>query len=249
MTGWVAQTPAKPRDPRVLGLATGAVVIGYAVFLGAIRAGFIRVPGSGSGDIGPSDADLGALWLTVAFALPGVIAAIAAVRRSGPLLITAGILCICQAFIAFSGVALPFVVPAIFLVALGAATAPGLHQRRAMLAGLGVFVLVLAGWVTALGLTETRCWTATEGPNGNLVYTDVPATNEMLYGESGVGGSVGGASDDPTEVASGCDGGSPTAAGLGLGFLFALTAVALTAWGSRPDPPHTDEGVASAAIG
>ena len=78
------------------------------------------VPGSGSGDIGPSDADIGALWLTVAFALPGVIAAIAAVRRqAGPLLITAGILCFGQAFIAFSGVALPFVVPAIYMIVLG----------------------------------------------------------------------------------------------------------------------------------
>ncbi len=249
MSGWVQPRASQHRDPRRLGLATGVVVIGYAIFLGAIRAGFVPVPGSSSGDIGPSDADLGALWLTVAFALPGVIAGIAAVRRSGPLLITAGILCFCQAFIAFSGVALPFVVPAIYLIALGAGTAPSPHPRRAMLAGLGVFVLVLAAWVTGLGLTETRCWTATQGPDGSLVYTDVPATDEMLYGESGVGGSVGGATDGPTQVASGCDGGQATAMGLGFGFLFAGLAVALAAWGTRPDRPLAEKGRPSAAIG
>lgn len=234
MSGWrLPSGTSKPRDPRRLGLATAAVVIGYAVFIGAIRAGFVRVAGSGSGDIGPSDADLGALWLTVAFALPGVIAAIAAERRSGPLLITAGVLCFGQALIAFSGVALPFVVPAVYLIALGARCAPSPDARRATLAGIGVIALVIAGWVAGLGLTETRCWVATQGPDGTYVYTDVPATDEMLYGESGVGGAVGGASDGPTQVASGCDGGSPTVAGVGLGFLFASAAVALTAWGSR----------------
>ena len=243
MTGW--QLPAEPsrhRDPRRLGLAIAAVIIGYAVFIGAIRAGFIRVQGSGSGDIGPSDADLGALWLTVAFALPGVIAGIAAERRSGPLLIAAGVLCTCQALVAFSGVALPFVVPGIYLIALGAGTAPSLHARRAMLAGIGVFLLVLASWVAGLGLTETRCWTATEGPDGTYLYADVTATDEMLYGESGVGGSVGGAADGPAQIASGCDGGRPTAAGLGIGFFVAGVAVALTVWGSDvPDPVGSGE--------
>lgn len=186
MSGW--QLPAETsrhRDPRRVGLAAAAVVIGYAVFIGAIRAGFIRVAGSGGGDIGPSDADLGALWLTVAFALPGVIAGIAAARRSGPLLVTAGVLCLAQAFVAFSGIALPFVVPGIYLIALGARTAPGRDGHRATLAGLGVIVLVLAGWVAGLGLTETRCWVATLGPDGTYVYADVPATDEMLYGRIG----------------------------------------------------------------
>lgn len=241
MSGWVLPAPetARHRDPRRLGLATGGVVIAYAIFLGAVRAGFVPIAGSSYGDIGPSNADLGALWLTVAFALPGVIAGIAADRRSGPLLITAGILCCCQAFIAFSGVALPFIVPGIYLVALGAGRAPATNAGRTMLAGLGVFVLVLAAWVTSFGLTETRCWTATREPDGTIVYIDVPATDEQLYGETGVGGT---AEDGPTAFASGCNGGSPTAAGLGLAFFFAGTAVALTAWGARPHRPRADPG-------
>lgn len=243
MTGWVAPIP-QHRDPRRLGLVTGGVVVAYALFIGAIRAGFIHVAGSGSDNVGPSTADLGALWLTVALAVPGVIAGIAAVRRSGPLLIMAGVLCLGQAFIAFSGVALPFVVPAIYLVALGAGTAPSPHAGRAMLAGFGVFALVLAAWVTSLGLTETRCWTATEGPDGSLVYADVPATDDMLFGETEVGGAAG----DTTVVGSGCSGGAPTAAGLGFGFFFVGTAVALTVWGTRPDRSRSDENRPSEAI-
>ncbi len=244
-TGWQLPAPNQHRDPRRAGLATGAIVVGYAIFLGAIRAGLIPVPGSSYGDIGPSWADLGALWLTVAFALPGVIAGIAAVRRSGPLLITAGILCVCQAFIAFSGVALPFVVPGIYLVALGAGTASSPQAARAVLAGIGVFVLVLAAWVTSFALTETRCWTATEGPDGSFVYTDVPATDEMLYGETGVGGADTGS----TAVASGCSGGASTVAGLGLGSLFLGTAVALTVWSTRPDRSRPEARRSSEASG
>ena len=145
-TGWHLPTKGQRRDPRRLGLATAAVIVGYAVFVGAIRAGFIPVAGSRSGDIGPSSADLGALWLTAALAVPGLIAGIAVVRRSGALLVTAGVLCLGQAFIAFSGVTLPFVVPGIYLIVIGFGTAPGPHARRAMLAGTGVFVLVLVAW-------------------------------------------------------------------------------------------------------
>jgi hypothetical protein len=223
VTGWVPPTPRQPRDPRRLGLATAAVIVGYALFIGAIRAGFIPVAGSGSGDIGPSTADLGALWLTVALAMPGAIAAIAASRRSGALLIAAGILCLGQAFIAFSGVTLPFIAPAIYLVALGAGTAPSRHTDRERLVGLGVLVLMAAAWAATLGLTETTCWVATRGPGDQLVYTGVPAT----------------AADavvlDATKVAAGCDGGSLSTAGFTLGMILAATAIALAAWGTRQD--------------
>jgi hypothetical protein len=215
-------TSSLHRDPRRLGIATGAVVVGYALFLGAIRAGLIPVAGSDAGDVGPPDADLGALWLTVALALPGLIAGIAAIRRSGPLLVTAGVLCLGQASIAFSGVTLPFIAPGIYLIVLGVRTAAGAHHGREIIAGLCIFVLVAASWVTALGLTETRCWVATRGMDDQLVYTDVPEAETAVL--------------DGSQVAAGCDGGSPTTAGLALGFVFAVSALALTAWGTRPDP-------------
>ncbi len=204
----------------------GAIVIVYAVFVGGIRAGFVKVAGSSAGEIGPNRADLGALWFIAALALPGLIAAIAATRRSGALLITAGVLCLAQSVIAFSGVTLPFAVPGAVLIALGVDAGSRSAPQRATLAGLGVFVLVIAGWVVGLGLTETRCWVATQGPDGVLVYADVPDTGDVALGE--------------TEVGAGCDGGEPTAAGLGLGFVFGATAIALAAWGTRPSARRAD---------
>jgi hypothetical protein len=231
-TGWQLPTPRQHRDPRRVGLATGAVVIGYAIFVGAIRAGIVPVAGSGSGDVGPSDADLAALSLTLALALPGVIAGIGAVRRSGALLVAAGILCLGQAFLAFSGVTLPFVAPGIYLIALGAGTAPSRHPAREVLASIGALVLVAAGWAAMLGLTETRCWVATQGAGGELVYAEVPTS------------AAEGVVLDETQVAAGCEGGSPTTVGLTLSFVLVAVAVALAAWGARPDaavgPPTPD---------
>jgi len=213
-----------------LGLATSAIVIGYAVVIGAIRAGVLRVQGSGAGDIGPSDADIGALWLTLAFAAPGVIGAIGSVRHRGWLLTTAGILCIGQSIVAFSGVAIPFVIPGIVLLPLGS-RAPGRVGRRSVAFGATIVGLVIASWVAGLGMTETRCWTATRGPDGTLVYADAPDLEANP--ETGEGGTA----LDGITIAEGCDGGVLTASGAVVGIALLGAAGALAAVASRDVRP------------
>ena len=85
--------------------------------------------------------------LALLLMLPAAIAAIGAWRRSGPLLIAAGVLCLAQSFIAFSGVTLPFLVPAILLLVLGGRASPVPHPRRAAWGPSLVIALGIGSWV------------------------------------------------------------------------------------------------------
>jgi hypothetical protein len=227
-------------DPRRLGVATGAVVMAYALFLGAVRAGLVPIPGSSHGDVGPSHADLGALWLTAQLALPGVIAIIGALRRSGPMLIAAGALCMGQSVIAFSGVTLPFLVPAIALIVLGGRTAKVPGRRRESIAAAVIVALAVSAFIVGFTMTETSCWTATRAADGTLVYADVP--ERSADPETGVGGVT----LDEITVASGCGGGALTPAGAALALLLDALAVAVALWGTsrpaalRPPPSSGD---------
>lgn len=105
--------------------------------------------------------------LFVAFAVPGVVGWIGAVRRRPALLIAAGLTSFVGAFVAFSGVTLIFLVPALLLIvgAVRVQVADPPPERVAILPGLGraaaacliVAMLVGAG-ATALLITDEACW-------------------------------------------------------------------------------------------
>jgi hypothetical protein len=216
-------------DPRRLGLATAVVVIGYALFLGAIAAGVVPIPASTYGDPGPRHSLYG-IWLAISLAVPGVVAAIGASRRSGPLLVAAGVMCVAQSLIAISGAALPFVVPAVYLIVLGTNTRPRVTSRREVFVGIGIVVVVAANWLVRFSLTETQCWTATEGPAGDLIYTDAPESATQVL--------------DDVIVAAGCQGGTPTPVGIAVSSMFLGSAVGLALWGSRRDGGRQIEATA-----
>ena len=151
MVAWTvdrrARAPIIPRpdaravdDPRRLGLGGAAIVAGYAVVVGLVSAA------AGANDPGPPEVVPRAVILALLLMLPAAIAAVGAWRRSGPLLIAAGLLCLAQAFIAFSGVTLPFVVPAILLLVLGGRTVTVPHPRRAAIGAVVIVALGIGSW-------------------------------------------------------------------------------------------------------
>ena len=199
------------RDPRRLGLGAAAIIAGYTLVIGAIMAGLIG-PG-GSDDYRPPQAMLRSLVLFGLFLLPAAVAAIGAVRRSRPLLIAGGVLALGQSFIAFSGVTIPFIVPAILLIVLGVAGSGSAAPRRAIVGALAVVLLGIAAWVLPLALSETSCWIARSGPDGTIVYSAVPETDTFTLGSA--------------ELAAGCDGGAMTAQGAALAVVLAVGAVGM----------------------
>jgi hypothetical protein len=151
--------------------------------------------------------------------VPAVVAAIGAWRRSGPLLIAAGVLCLAQACIAFSGVTLPFVVPAILLLSVGSRVTAVPHPRRAALGAVVVVALGIGTWFALLGTTEEVCWVARAGPSGELVYSQIPVTDSFTMGVD--------------DLASGCDGGTMTTRGIALAAILAIGSIAVAELTSR----------------
>jgi hypothetical protein len=240
MVAWTlerrASTPPEPdrrpaRDPRRLGLGAAAIIAGYALFIAALLAGLVGDLGSdgfGPPETVPRPILLGALLL-----LPAAVAVIGAVRRSPPILIAAGVLCLAQSFISFAGVSLPFLVPALLLLGLGASRSPTDPARRAMVGGLLVVALGIAAWVAPFAMTETSCWVASAGADGRPVYAPIPV---RAGADADAGGGQVELGLQPTDLGSGCDGGALTAQGAALATVFAIGAVAVAALASMEPP-------------
>jgi hypothetical protein len=166
--------------------------------------------------------------LFVLFSVPACISVIGAVRRRPALLVAAGVISLAQAYVSFSLVTIGFVVPALLLLVLGAGRrrpdSPSV-PRRAYAASTVVIALTFAAWGAVLGMTEEVCWTSRANPDGSLTYERVPAANTMAV--------------LPGQSASGCDGGTLTIEGMGIGGVLAIGAVAVAAgssWTSRRVP-------------
>lgn len=99
-------------------------------------------------------------WIVIGglFALPGTVGLIGALRTRRAVIVAAGLLCFGQAFLAFSLVTIPFLIPAVVLLAAGVAGASPSIRGGAI--GLGIVVLGIAGWAGALGMTQQICWQA-----------------------------------------------------------------------------------------
>ena len=154
----VSDRPA--RDPRRLGLGAAAIIAGYALVVAAISAN------ATAGELRPPETVPAPVRLALLFLLPAAVAAIGAMRRSRPILVAAGVLCLAQSFVAFSGVTIPFLVPAFVLLALGVRSDGTAASRRARVGGVVVVLLGFAMWVAPFSLTETTCWVAETEPMG-----------------------------------------------------------------------------------
>ena len=211
---------------RRLGFVLAAMIGGLAITIAALP--LIQASGwSGSLD-GPAIVPRPFVIATL-LGLPAGLAAIAALRESRPMFIAAGVVCLLQSVVAFSGVTLGFVIPGILLVAVGLERLPTTSARpasgrRAWVAGVLVVSLAIAAWIVPFATGETVCWIARAGPDGNPVYTRIPESNTLTVG-------VG-------DLASGCDGGTFTLEGLMVGGVLAIGVLGMAALGaSRPIHP------------
>jgi hypothetical protein len=196
--------------------------LGYvlAITIAVLAVTVASLPLLQQGDDGPTGPAIVPRPLVIALllALPAGVAAIAAFRGSRPLFIAAGVLCLLQSVLAFSGVTLGFVIPGITLVALGLERA-GSNPGRAWIAAAFAVGLGIAAWVAPFATSETVCWIASAGPDGTLTYRRVPESDTVTLG--------------PDEVAGGCDGGGFTVEGLLLAGAFGVGSLAMAGLAPR----------------
>ena len=201
---------ARSASTRRLGWFAAALIVAFGLFVAVLPLLLYHEPRSPWWFYRP-------VALFVLFSVPAAIAAVGTIARRRSLLIAAGVVCLLQASISFSGVTFGFLVPAVLLLALGIgdrgpATPP--EPRRAYAVSAAVVALTVAAWVAALGLTEDVCWTSTANPDGSLTYERVPVSDVMTV--------------LPGQSASGCDGGTLTVEGMGVGAVLVIGAIALS---------------------
>lgn len=168
----------------------------------------------------------------IVYSMPGVIAFVGIRARRPWLLVAAGLASAIGSILAFSGVTLIFVVPAVLLLAgairlAGAdARGPSGTTRDRFVAALtqpvaaaGVVVLLVAGGGSALLLTDAGCWTTHDTGAGQRIEVLPYSTGEMTLSGDAVSG--------------GCTDGLIGARGVGLGGLLELAAVGLAALAAR----------------
>jgi len=203
-----AMNPRRRRLGFVLAAAIAALAVAIAVYP--------LVQPAGPGEFGWPGIIPRPVVIAALLGLPAGLAAIAAFRGSRPIFITAGALCLLQSFVAFSGVTLGFAIPGILLIVLGLERTPTASpptRRRAWLGGVLAVALAIAAWVAPFATSETVCWTAQRGADGNPVYTRIPDTDTLGVGTG--------------DLASGCDSGAFTLEGLMLAGVFAIGALAI----------------------
>jgi hypothetical protein len=208
-----AATNTRRISPRRMGLFAAAVIVAYGLFVAVLPLVLYNDPRPPWWIDRP-------IALFSLFAVPAVVAAIGALRGVGPLLAAAGVICLLQAYIAFSGVMIGFVVPAVVLLwAASAGSTMEMPPRRvAFMAGIIVIVMTVAAWVALLSLTEPRCWTGQQAADGTINRVEVPATDATLHG--------------PIEVSSGgggCSSAELTIQGMGVSAVLAIGAIAVAA--------------------
>lgn len=212
--------------PRRLAFLAAAIILGYGLIVAVLPLVLYNDPRPPWWIDRP-------IALFSLFAVPAVVAAVGALRGIRPLLAAAGVLCFLQAYIAFSGVTIGFVVPgAVLLWAAGAGSTVEAPRRRiSFFAGIMVVALTVAAWVSLFSQTEPRCWTGEQAADGTINMVEVPATDSTLHG--------------PAEVPSGgggCSSAEFTVQGMGLSAALAIGAIAVaaaaTSGGRKPMPPE-----------
>jgi len=205
-------------SPRRMSLFAAALIAAYGLFVAVLPLMLYNDPRPPWWIYRP-------VALFLLFSVPAAIAAIGAIWSRRSLLVTAGVICVIQSYVAFSGVTIGFLIPGIVLMVLGGGgrwSGKTHETRTALVAAIAVIALTIGAWVATFGLTEEVCWTSMANPDGSMTYERVPASDTMTV--------------VPGHAASGCDGGTLTVEGLGLGAVLAIGAIAIAAasvWTSR----------------
>ena len=182
-----------------------------------------------SADTEPGFVPRGAVLFLV-FGIPGIVGWLGAARRRPALLIAAGVTSLVGAFIAFSGVTLIFLIPALLFV-FGAAQvegtrAPGGASIVAGIARAGAAIAIVAMLVgagaSALLVTDDTCWTQYHDPAGPRIEPFPYTTGEMAV--------------PPGAVSAGCSTGVISARGVGLAAILWSGVLVLAARSSRRGP-------------
>lgn len=180
----------------------GLVVVGMAIALGVV----IRLQDHG----GVPEELPRSIAIPAAYAMAGVVAVIAAIQRRPLIVMASGVVCLVG--IILSVATLPFAIPGVVLVALGARFAgvagPGRPDGAVAAA---VVVLIVGAGVALLATTGGRCWEET-GTAASPTY--VVWACDGGASSQGVGQSVGdGSNAGATVIANGYDSGELTLTG------------------------------------
>jgi hypothetical protein len=200
--------------PHRIVLLTAGVILIYGLFVGLVPLAIYHDPRPPWWIQRP-------VALLGLFSVPAVVAAIGAVRGVRPFVAAAGVLCLLQSYIAFSGVTIGFVVPGLLLlVVAGVDSWPNATSasRAMVLAAVVVIALAVGAWISLFALTEPRCWEGAVAPDGSITIFEVPATQQQLYGPAPV--PAGG---------SGCSSAELTVQGMGVSAVLAIGAIAMAA--------------------
>lgn len=173
--------------------------------------------------------------LFLVFAIPGIVGGLGAVGRRPALLIAAGLTSFVGAFIAFSGVTLIFLIPALLFV-FGAVQVQGSGpQKRNSIAGgiaraaaaVAIVVLLVGAGASALLVTDDTCWAEYHGAGGARIEPFPYTSGEIAL------------PDDATSAS--CSTGVISARGVGLAAVLWAGALFLAAQSSRL-PPESRSG-------
>jgi len=205
------------RDDRFLGRLAGTVQIVFSGLLGGLATVLGNEP-----DFVPRG-----LILFLAFGVPGLVGIVGAERRQRALLIAAAVTSFLGSFVAFSGVSLIFLVPAM-LFAAGAAAIRGVPSGEGPTVGtrlveigaaVTIVVLLVTAGLAALLVTDAACWNAYPAPLGTT-YQLLPFSNSLTV--------------PPGASSSGCTTGLISARGVAIGAVLWIGATWLALRSSRP---------------
>ena len=207
------------------GRLSGAVQIIFAALLGGVSA----LAGGDSPEFPPRG-----LVLFAVYAIPGIVGLLGVAGRRPALLLAAAAASTVGSVLAFSGVTLIFLVPAILFLygAIRLAPVPPTAASRSALGILAgsilaavLMVLMIGAGASALLVTDERCWTTYQTPGG-VRHEPAPYTTGEMQVPTGA-------------LSFSCSTGVISARGVGLAGLLGAGALALAiATGRRPRDVH-----------
>jgi hypothetical protein len=171
----------------------------------------------------------------MAYSMPGVIAFVGIRARRPWLLVAAGFASAVGSIVAFSGVTLIFVVPAVLLLAgaIRLAASDARHPTATLrdrlvaastqpLAAAAIVALLVGGGGSALLLTDAGCWITHDTGAGQRIEVLPYSTGEVT-----LSGDV---------VSGGCTNGLISGRGVGLGVVLEISALGVAALAARRRP-------------